>query len=166
MTSVKFWATGSTQGFTANLTDPYINTPPQPPKPLVKDAAELQAAITSWYEAGHQIVMHSNGDASTDLVLAAYKGVFDASAAKSAHIHRIEHATVFRPDQIAEAVRLGLSTSHTIGHVYHWARSSAIMFLVNCKRPAVILWRTMKRLVCSGHSTATLRCHQLTHSPR
>jgi predicted amidohydrolase YtcJ len=68
-----------------------------------------------------QLLVHSNGDRSTDQVLAAYDAVLGHVADPTPGlIHRIEHFTVTTPAQVATAKRLGLGVSNTMGHVHYW----------------------------------------------
>ena len=81
--AIKFWADGSTQGFTAALKQPYCKDRPSWASPCgtqnYPSPAALQTAMDPWLKAGFQLVVHSNGDAATDLVLDAYEAVFKAN---------------------------------------------------------------------------------------
>ena len=132
--SIKYWADGSTQGFTAAVNEPYINnlnprgdpcgTLNYPPDPTT-GKSKLQGLMAEWLERGWQLIVHANGDRATDQVLDIYKAILPKSR-KDKMMHRIEHFTVTSsgcPNQVTRAAALGLGVSHTIGHVYYWGQA-------------------------------------------
>jgi predicted amidohydrolase YtcJ len=119
LVGIKYWADGSTQGFTAAVREPYLDG--RGSGTLNHDAHRLNEEMRAWHDAGWQLVVHSNGDRATEQVLSAYGAILGASPRR--HRHRIEHLTVTSDDQLAHAARLGLSVSHTIGHVHYWGTS-------------------------------------------
>ncbi|KAF4482538.1 putative amidohydrolase YtcJ [Colletotrichum fructicola Nara gc5] len=132
--AAKFVADGSTQGFTAALTEDYYELENKPkyvqnnPKGIYNYASwtDQAAAMDPWLGAGYQLVVHANGDAAIDNTIAAYKKVFsDHPERKTDVIHRIEHFTVTRDDQFKPVRDLGLGVSHTIGHVNFWGKTFA-----------------------------------------
>lgn len=136
--AIKFWADGSTQGFTAALNQPYCEDRPGWACPRgtqnYPSSAALQTLMDPWLKAGFQLVVHSNGDAATDLVLNAYEALFQANPNRKTSIHhRIEHFTVTEPEQLLRAKTLGLAVSHTIGHVNYWG-STFKSYVLGCPR--------------------------------
>lgn len=120
LVGVKFWADGSTQGFTGAVVEPFPGE--KGAGTLNYEEADLLAAMARFHAAGWQLLVHSNGDRATDQVLRVYAELLSAQPLVDVR-HRIEHFTVGREDQIAAAASLGLSVSHTIGHVHYWGAS-------------------------------------------
>ncbi|NDD28898.1 MAG: amidohydrolase [Proteobacteria bacterium] len=120
---LKLTMDGSTQGFTAALTQPYLHTSdkgeldwPSLPK--------LLASVKPYFDAGWQFSCHANGDRALDQGLALY-GELTKNLSPQARANRrlrIEHFTVNRPEQVKKAAELGTTVSMTIGHVYFWGR--------------------------------------------
>ena len=128
ISAIKFWADGSTQGFTAFLNSEYLPDRPSWANPLgnpnYKNTTLLQEAMEPWLQKGFQIMVHANGDAATTQTLAAYDAIFKANPDRNPDIrHRIEHFTVTEEDQIQTAHNLGLAVSNTIGHVNYWGQT-------------------------------------------
>ncbi|KAG8929816.1 hypothetical protein FRC01_003739 [Tulasnella sp. 417] len=120
--AIKFWADGSTQGFTAALNEPYYHS--HECGKLNLDTNVLQAQMNKWMKKGWQISIHSNGDHAVDQSLECYEAVFNQLPDRKKDImHRIEHFTVCNPAQVEKAASLGLGVSHTIGHVYYWGET-------------------------------------------
>ena len=125
--AIKYWADGSTQGFTAFVKEPYLN-PPTWAKPCgnpnYPNSDALEKAMDPWLKAGYQLVVHSNGDAATDLTLDAYESVLQKNPGRSKDMmHRIEHFTVTESSQLVRAKNLGLTVTHLIGHVNYWGET-------------------------------------------
>jgi predicted amidohydrolase YtcJ len=119
LVGIKYWADGSTQGFTAAVREPYLDGSGS--GMLNHDEHRLREEMQAWHEAGWQLVVHSNGDRATEQVLSVYDAILGAAPRR--HRHRIEHFTVTSDDQLAHAARLGLAVSQTIGHVHYWGAS-------------------------------------------
>ena len=125
--AVKFWADGSTQGFTAALNEPYLQPPPGMPlfgTLNYPDENALYTVMAPWFKAGFQIVVHANGDRATQQALNVYTALLKAYPdIPHAGMHRIDHFTVTEAYQRARAKALGLAVSHTIGHVNYWGKT-------------------------------------------
>ncbi|PVG04323.1 hypothetical protein CPB86DRAFT_810165 [Serendipita vermifera] len=124
ITAIKYWADGSTQGFTAALNEPYLCPPPTYP-PLgtlnYTKNADLQQVMEPWLQAGWQLLVHANGDRAVDQALDVYTTIFKNNPNRDQSLmHRIEHFTVAGDSQRERAKELGLAISHTIGHVRYW----------------------------------------------
>lgn len=114
---------GSTQGFTAALTEPYLHTSNKGPLDW-PSLSQLLASVKPYFDAGWQLSCHTNGDRALDQGLAMYEALTKGLSAKERANRRLrlEHFTVNRPDQIKKAADLGLTVSMTIGHVYFWGK--------------------------------------------
>jgi predicted amidohydrolase YtcJ len=117
---IKFWADGSTQGFTGALNEPYLHG--RGTGRLNHADDELREAMRVWHHAGWQLVVHSNGDRANEQVLRCFEEIL-AGEPPAEVSHRIEHFTIASDDQTARAAALGLSLSHTINHIYFWGES-------------------------------------------
>ncbi|KAF3919168.1 hypothetical protein ABW21_db0209579 [Orbilia brochopaga] len=140
--TVKLFSDGSTQGFTAAVKQDYLldHFPDyfdgRTKGVLVWSDADktgsartgynitLREEMLKWMQRGYQIMVHSNGDRSSQFVMDAYEDIFSSypelHPRNSRIIHRIEHFTVTERSQILRASKLGLGVSHTMGHVYYW----------------------------------------------
>jgi len=138
--TIKLWMDGSTQGFTAALEQPYepgvlpayFKDEPNGwagwkvgPKCPITDAGtnDIVKEMLVWAQKGYQLMVHANGDCASQVVLDAYATVVAAFPPKAPVVHRIEHFTVTTPQQVQRAKELGLSVSHTIGHVRYWGHT-------------------------------------------
>lgn len=74
------------------------------------------------HEGGWQVGVHANGDAAIDMVLDAYEAVLGKSSNSDLR-HRIEHCSVFHPEQMVRMKDMGLSPSFLIGHVRWWGKA-------------------------------------------
>lgn len=144
---IKFVTDGSTQGFTAALTQPYLdpgNPPLNPPgwegTYNFPDAAgtTLINAMYPFYKGGWQLVAHANGDAAVDHVLQAYETLRDGDPKLNRpgdpnlpnRRLRIDHFTVTNPSEAPSQLNdvldrvdaLGVTPSMTAGHLYFWGQ--------------------------------------------
>lgn len=118
--AMKFWCDGSTQGYTASLRQPYLNTNNRGMANYTLE--QLTAGIRKTHAAGWQVGVHANGDAAIDMTLQAFETVLKEMP-RADHRHRIEHSTLAHPDQLAKMKTLGISPTFLIGHVYYWGRA-------------------------------------------
>ncbi|SDD09051.1 amidohydrolase [Actinokineospora iranica] len=104
--ALKVFTDGGMMARTAALTAPYIGSGHS--GQLYADADELRRLITDGHRAGWQLAVHAIGDRAVDLALDA---IADAQRAhpRPAPRHRIEHAGLVRPDQLARFAALGLT---------------------------------------------------------
>ncbi|MEM2021825.1 MAG: amidohydrolase [Zestosphaera sp.] len=100
---IKVFADGSLGARTAWLTKPYSDSPGESGYPSLSEE-RLENVAREAQEAGLQLAVHAIGDAAIDMVLRVY------SRLSSVHMyrHRVEHASVIRPDQIVKAKELGV----------------------------------------------------------
>lgn len=103
---VKLFADGSLGARTAWLSKPYSDEPSKSGNQLITKE-ELLGIVGEASGAGFQAAVHGIGDAAIDLILAVYREIGDVRRYR----HRIEHASVIRPDQIEEVAKLGVAVS-------------------------------------------------------
>jgi predicted amidohydrolase YtcJ len=118
---VKFVSDGSTQGLTAALESPYIY--PQNTTfsgNLDYKDADIYSLIKPFFDQGWQISIHANGDRAIAQTLNNYEKLLAGNPNPQARRLRIEHFTVNHPDQVKQAVKLGVVPGFTIGHVDFW----------------------------------------------
>ena len=124
--SIKYWADGSTQGFTAAVNEPYINNlnPKGDPCGTLKypydskNETSLTGLLSKWMSKGWQLLVRSNGDQATDQTLDCYEAMMSKNNNEKI-MYRIEHFNVTSHNQVERAANLGLGISHTLGHVYY-----------------------------------------------
>ena len=116
----KVTADGSPQGKTAWFTTPYLTGGPggekgwkgEPGIPV--DA--MRSMMKTCYDNNLQVLMHGNGDAAIDFLIATHKATAGTDLAKDRRTVCI-HCQFIRPDQIAEFAKLkiipALFTDHT-----------------------------------------------------
>ena len=121
---VKLMLDGSPQGRTAWVTIPYEERPPNTPPDYVAygvmDPDEYKAQADQLIEAGVPILVHANGDAAMDLMMA---GVDEAVADMDPmpdHRSVIIHAQLMRADQLDRAAELSVVPSFFAAHAFFW----------------------------------------------
>jgi predicted amidohydrolase YtcJ len=120
ITGIKAWADGSNQGRTGYLREPYLDTDER--GALNYTPEEILEVVGQAHRSGWQVGVHANGDAAIDVVLDAFEKVL-AAAPREDHRHRIEHASLLRPEHIERMAKLGVSPSFLIGHVHYWGKA-------------------------------------------
>ncbi|ALR15357.1 amidohydrolase [Vibrio natriegens] len=115
---------GSPQGKTAFMTQPYLNPP-------VGEAASyvgyptltsefLETKLRSYLDEGTQFIVHTNGDASVDVYLAA----LDAISTESDDFSKIRpvsiHSQTTRDDQLEAMVKYQMIPSFFSAHTFFW----------------------------------------------
>ena len=99
---IKVLADGSLGARTAWLSEPYSDAETRGYPTVTREWLERVARET--HAAGLQMAVHAIGDATMDMVLDVYESLENVENAG----HRIEHASLMRPDQIERARRLGV----------------------------------------------------------
>ena len=122
--SRKIISDGSNQGYSGFLRDPYLGHEGRGAPNLTE--AELVEAIGDAHRHGWQAMVHANGDAAIDLVVAAFGTVLGDdrhdSGSPTDLRHRIEHCSLARPEHLEAMAALGLSPSFLMNHLYYWGR--------------------------------------------
>lgn len=114
---IKIVADGSTQGLTAALRQPYLNSTIK--GFLNYSDEQMLDNIQKWHDKGWSLSIHCNGDAALEQVLTALETAL-ARSPRADHRHRIEHCTVNDDAQIERMARIGVTPSFLIGHVHYW----------------------------------------------
>ena len=125
--AIKFITDGSTQGLTAAVREPYYTQSSDKPKNsgnLNYDSDDLKARMSKYLKKGWQLVIHCNGDRSSEIVLGIFEDIFkDTPERDTSIMHRIEHFTVASKDMVEKAASLGLGVDHTMSHVWNWGET-------------------------------------------
>ncbi len=117
---IKAWADGSNQAETGYQRENYLGKNSR--GTLNYSLEQITAVIERAHKGGWQVGVHANGDAAIDTVLEAYQAVLQNEGENNLR-HRIEHCSVFHPEQMEKMVQLGLSPSFLIGHVRWWGKA-------------------------------------------
>jgi len=117
---IKAWADGSNQAQTGYQRENYLGTDAR--GALNYSLEQVTEVIRRAHEGGWQVGVHANGDAAIDMVLDAYEAVLGKSSNSDLR-HRIEHCSVFHPEQMVRMKDMGLSPSFLIGHVRWWGKA-------------------------------------------
>jgi predicted amidohydrolase YtcJ len=178
--AVKLIADGSIQGYTGYLTEPYHVPPGDDPSyrgyaRIPRDT--LVERATRYHEAGWQLAIHGNGDASIDDILDAFEAAFEAKPKADARPIVI-HAQMARDDQLDRMKELGAIPSFFSLHTYYWgdrhrdifmgperaarmspaasALAKGVRFTIHCDAPVVpmeplrLVWSAVNRRTSSG----------------
>jgi predicted amidohydrolase YtcJ len=115
---VKLMSDGSIQLFTALLRNPpYYDGHPNGLFNLEEKG--LVDRMSVWHGAGYQLAIHTNGDGATDRMLDALDALLTRHP-RPDHRHRLEHAQMLTPDQIARMGTLGVLANVFAKHLYYW----------------------------------------------
>ena len=179
--AVKIVADGSIQGYTGYLSEPYHvpfkgdveyrGYPMMPREDLVK-------IVGDFHRAGHQMVIHGNGDAAIDDILYAFELAQAENPVEDPRLIII-HSQMAREDQLLKMKELGVTPSFFSAHTYYWgdrhrdifmgperafrmspAKSSeniGLRYSVHLDTPVVpmdpmqLLWSTVNRISTGGN---------------
>jgi predicted amidohydrolase YtcJ len=127
----KLVADGSIQGYTGYLSQPYHVPPGDDPgfrgyPRIPRD--ELMARVAQLHEAGRQVAVHGNGDASIDDILDAFEAAQRAHP-RSDTRHVLIHAQMARDDQLDRMRDLGVIPSFFSLHTYYWGDRHRDIFM-------------------------------------
>ncbi|HUS55622.1 MAG TPA: amidohydrolase, partial [Thermohalobaculum sp.] len=127
----KLFADGAFQVQTAFLSRPYhkpIDGDPNRRGMRYMPPDQLAAKVQALHRAGHQIHIHTNGDAASDDGLDAFETALLADP-RADHRHTLIHAQTLRDDQLDRIARLGVTVSFFSAHVYFWGEMHHDVFL-------------------------------------
>ena len=181
LAGVKLALDGSPQGKTAYLTQPY-HVPPAGQGadyrgyPALSDE-EVVAEVAKFDARGHQVMVHANGDAAIDQLIAAV----EALERRDPGVDRrpiLIHGQATRLDQLPDIARLRIVPSFFSAHTYFWgdwhrdsvlgpvrgerisptasARDQGIRFTIHMDSPVLppdaprMIWATVNRRTRSG----------------
>lgn len=120
--AIKIIADGSIQGFTGYLSEPYHvpfhGDPSYRGYPRVS-RDDLVDAVSKYHEAGFQLAIHGNGDASIDDIIHAVGEAQRKHPREDARTIVI-HSQMAREDQLDDMKRLGMTPSFFAAHTYYW----------------------------------------------
>jgi predicted amidohydrolase YtcJ len=120
---VKLTIDGSPQGKTAWLTEPYYVVPDGLPDDYrgyaAVDEASTFAAVDKAFANGWQILVHANGDAAIDRMIAAVRAARDAYPGVENRPVLI-HGQTLREDQVGELDELDIFPSLFPMHTFYW----------------------------------------------
>lgn len=101
----------------------------------VTQPEDLAEVISTYWDAGMDIHIHSNGDAAQDSTLAAFAQVKRDNPGADSQRLVIEHAGLLRPEQLDRAAKLGIglsAASHYVnymGQTYSDSIGSRVQFI-------------------------------------
>jgi len=129
--AAKIIGDGSIQGFTANLTKPY-HTPFKGDADYsgypVTDRETMVKLVKKFHNAGMQIAMHGNGDATIDDIIYAVSEAQKETPREDTR-HIIIHCQTVRDDQLDRMKELGITPSFFPAHEYYWGDRHRSIFL-------------------------------------
>lgn len=128
---VKLVADGSIQGYTGYLSEPY-HTPYHGDASYVGypsiSRELLFEKVKVLHQAGYQMAIHANGDASTEDVLDAFAAAQKLHPVADPRLILI-HAQMAREDQIARMKELGVTPSFFSAHTWYWGDRHRDIFM-------------------------------------
>ncbi|MEU2563006.1 amidohydrolase [Streptomyces longispororuber] len=104
--ALKVFTDGGMMARTAALTAPYVGS--DSTGQLQADPAALTETVVEGHRAGWQLAVHAIGDRAVDVALDALDAAQRARPRPDAR-HRVEHAGLVRPDQLARFATLGVT---------------------------------------------------------
>lgn len=117
---------GSPQGKTAYFTQPYLT----PVEGCARDCRglpslsqdEMNAMFVKAYARDNQLFIHSNGDASIDMIIKAHEHAIEKTGQDADKDRRIVpvHAQFVRPDQLETFKKYKMVPSFFTNHAYFW----------------------------------------------
>ncbi|MBS1104869.1 MAG: hypothetical protein H6Q91_371 [Deltaproteobacteria bacterium] len=105
----KIFSDGTFGSCTACMHEPFSDRPGERGF-LTLDEDEILARMRAAHAAAFQICVHAIGDRAVERCIDLYERLLSESPRRD-HRHRIEHASIVAPEQIARLARLGLCVS-------------------------------------------------------
>lgn len=127
----KLFADGAFQVQTAFLSRPYhkpIDGDPDRRGTRYTRPDRLAGQVLALHRAGHQVHIHTNGDAASDDALDAIEAALAADP-RADHRHTLIHGQTLRDDQLDRMAGLGVTVSFFSAHVYFWGEKHRDVFL-------------------------------------
>ena len=120
---IKMVADGAIAARTAYLSEPYVGSTCDHGI-LAMTADEIESQVMEMHQAGYQVCIHANGDATIDAVLTAYEKA-QAMFPRKDPRHRIEHCTLVNPDLLRRMKALGCIATPFCTYVYYHGEKMA-----------------------------------------
>ena len=118
--TVKWVSDGSNQGYTGYMRDNYLGRNTRGQANFTQ--AQLEANFAATVAAGWPIMVHANGDAALDMVMAAFAATAKLPGWDAGKRHRIEHCSLLHDEHIAAMASLGVTPSFLMNHVRLWGK--------------------------------------------
>jgi len=119
---IKITQDGSPQGRTAHVTTPYLTGGPGGEKDWRGETTQPRdtfvATVKKAHEAGLQVFVHANGDATIDQAIEAVEAAGMTAAEDPRTV--VIHSQFQRPDQLPKYAALGMSPTYFTNHAYFW----------------------------------------------
>ncbi|MFK8018932.1 MAG: amidohydrolase [Pseudomonadales bacterium] len=130
---IKIIADGSIQGYTGYLSQPYHVQRPNEADPNYRGyprmtATALSRQVSYYHNAGLQMAIHGNGDASIDDIISAFDGALQTTPNADPRLILI-HAQMARADQLDRFKDLGITPSFFSAHTYYWGDRHSRLFM-------------------------------------
>ncbi|NBE54692.1 amidohydrolase [Streptomyces boluensis] len=130
---VKIFLDGSLLGKTAAVTEPFCGCPrhgsstARPTGYFQGDTEAMTDLVVAAHQSGWSVAAHAIGDRAVDLALDAFARAHKTLPRPGVH-HRIEHAGIVRPDQLARFAELGVVPvpQHNFLHTFGDAMAAAL----------------------------------------
>jgi predicted amidohydrolase YtcJ len=123
MGGIKISADGSPQGKTAFLTAPYVHPPHGQPADYRGYPTVTQEELDRWFDfswtRGLPLIVHCNGDAAADQMIAAVRKAVVTHGPRDMRPVMI-HAQMIRHDQVDAMAELGIVPSFFTAHTFFW----------------------------------------------
>jgi len=120
---IKITGDGSPQGKTAFLSQPYLKPPAGQKTDYRGYATVTQEELDRWFDIAWrnqmQLIVHCNGDASADMMIAATRKAIATHGPKDLRPVMI-HAQMIRPDQLDAMAETGIFPSFFTAHTFYW----------------------------------------------
>jgi hypothetical protein len=152
--AVKYVIDGSMQGFTANLSEAYLDRPDTSGHSTV-DEAVFRASLLKTHQAGNQAFIHANGDAAIEMALEAIDYV-QSVYPRQDHRHRIEHCQLPSQKQLTRMKDLGIYPNFFVSHIYFWG-DVHVNHTLGAERAAnmnPLAWAEQQNITFTLHSDA------------
>ncbi len=122
---VKLVVDGSIQGFTARLRWPfYHNGAPNGLWYVAPD--ELEAIVTAYHNAGHQLHIHTNGDEASELATEMI-GRAIAAHPRADHRHTLQHCQMADAAIFRRMKTFGMCVNLFANHIFYWGEQHAAL---------------------------------------
>lgn len=108
---------GSNQGRSGYLLQPYLGEETGGKADWTPET--LRDALKVGFDAGWQVMVHTNGDGAVEFALEAFEDLASSATGNDLR-HRFEHASLTTDDQLTRMAKLGVSPSFLMNHVYYW----------------------------------------------